>query len=521
MPVPMPVPAQQTNTNLPTTMPDPKQYVTQRQPNSTITQTSTPPIVRIEKTNTQVPAVKTVSTDHKVLVKETPVVINTPVKVFQPEKPTPVSTVSTVIASDPIHVLTTSPTSTPGAFPETAVTALEKESRATNKLMDLKRRDGIDSYGSFPEDQGSVSTKVGSIDGGSVRGDRTISKVEYLRGLEHNQKLAATAEEVDAAILDRYHTEKFGEQYRYTEEEEEENAHYRNEQRREGEHDIISDDIYDDPYSPTSGDRLSFYEDADDISRVDQRRYFDDDESQLSGSIAIRDRGDYYSTRPRYEERDYDRSYQQYSSSVPTRQYINERELDRAEWSGAGDNVNVASYAREQYPSPREYPRRPTLEDRERELDLINQKNGGTRNTYDRRPATAAGTVANLRRRFSDQSVSEAGSVVGGMVASSQGPRPRGMSGSALNLQQQQQQDTARRDPRYPPRSSTPQSRLAAATAYRYESNVTKGTVSSTVGAGRGVGGRYSSAGGHMSDYEDTGSGRMSAPLGDQRNRRR
>ncbi|KAF9359511.1 hypothetical protein BGX26_012144 [Mortierella sp. AD094] len=533
MPMPMLVPQTSTpSTNFPTSMPDPKLYIPQRQPVTTTPQTIALPATRIETTSVQGPAVKAVSTDQKVLVKETPAIVNAPEKVIQSGKPIPVSTVSTVIASDSIRVLTASPPSTPGAFPDTT-TNLEKESKVASKLtMDLKRRDGIENAdGSFPEDQGSVSTKVGSAYEGSTRGDRTSAKVGYLQDLEHSQRLAAE-EATDAAALGLYHNEEFVERYRYTEEEA---AHYRSEQRRDGEQD---DDLYDDPYSPTSGDRLSFYDEGEDISRMEQRRYYDDDESQHSGSIPIQRDREYFASRSRYEDRDYDRSYQHYSSSVPARhqqhQYLSERELDQAEWTAAAlaaaETASIGGYAREQYPSPREYPRRPTLEDRERELELINQKTAGARGTNGHRPATAPGTVAHLRRRFSDQSVSDTSSIPGGMVTPSQGPRPRGMSGSALNLQQQQQQqqqqDALRRDPRYPPRASTPQSRLVAASAHRYERNISKGTMSGSssqlMGTGSGVGGRYSSAGGAgglMSDYEDAG--RISVLAGDQQARRR
>ncbi|KAF9202842.1 hypothetical protein BGZ49_007019 [Haplosporangium sp. Z 27] len=489
--------------NLPSNMPDPKQYIPQRQPIVVTPQTITPATTRTEITTG--PTVKTVSTDHKVLVKETPT------KVIQTETRTPTSTVTMVTVSDPTHVLTASPPATPGAFPEATNTVLEKESKATSKLsMDLKRRDGvISAEGSFPEDQRSVSTKVGSSYEGSTKGDSISAKVGYLRELEQNQTLVASNE---GAALDRYNDRE----YIYAEEDA---AHFRNERRREGEQE---DDMYEDPYSPTSGDQLSFY-DGEDILHMEPRRFYDDDESQHSGSIPIqRDRGEW----SRYEERDYDRSYQQYSSSVPARhhqqQYLSERELDQAEWTAASDTASLSGYSREQYPVTREFPRRPTLEDRERELDLINQKNAATRGANVRRPATAPGTVAHLRRRFSDQSELELSTAPGGLVT----PRSRGMSGSALNLQQQ---DALRRDPRYPPRTSTPQSRLVAASAYQHERNIGKGTTSGSNGQlngvpGAGVGGRYSSAsgaGGHMSDYEDASSGRVSVLVGDQRARRR
>ncbi|KAG0010348.1 hypothetical protein BGZ80_001574 [Entomortierella chlamydospora] len=509
-------------------MPDPKLYTPQRQPIATTPQTIAPIATRVETTSMQGPATKAVSTEHKVLVKETPAIVNTPEKVIQSGKPTPTSTVSTVIASDPIHALTASPPSTPGAFPETA-TNLEKESKVASKLaMDLKRRDGIENAdGSFPEDQGSVSTKVGSSYEGSTQDDRTSAKVGYLRDLEHSQTLAAE-DAAGVVALDLYQNEEFVERYRYAEEE----AHFRNGQRRDGE----QDDLYDDPYSPTSGDQLSFYDEGEDISRVEQTRYYDDDESQHSGSIPIQREREYFASRSRYEDRDYDRPYQHYSPSVPARhqqhEYLSEREIDQAEWTAAAlvaaETASVGGYAREHYPSPREYPRRPTLEDRERELESVNQKATGTRVTNGYRPATAPGTVANLRRRFSDQSVSDTSSIPGGMVTPSQGPRPRGMSGSALNLhhqQQQQQQDALRRDPRYPPRASTPQSRLVAASTHRYERNISKGTMSGSnsqlVGTGSGVNGRFSSigGGGPMSDYEDAG--RISVLAGDQRARRR
>ncbi|KAG0286103.1 hypothetical protein BGZ98_005207 [Dissophora globulifera] len=321
----------------------------------------------------------------------------------------------------------------------------------------------------------------------------------------------------------------------------------------------IADDIYDDPtYSPTSGDQLSFYDDGGDDGLLPppplRRFYDDDDQSQHSGSSVPlhRDRGEYFqSSRTaavRYEERDYDRAYQHYSSSVPTRHqhhsgqpYLSDREMEHAEWAAASslvvaaETASMTGYSREQYPTAREFPSaRPTLEDRERELDMINQKNaagagagaGAARLGYGRRPpATAPGTVAHLRRRFSDQSVSD---IPSGMVSPTQGARPRGMSGSGPTLLQQQQQqqreEALRRDSRYPPRASTPQSRLVAASVYRQERGMGVGVGKLPPTSGGTASGRYSSAGGGvgpLSDYEDGGSGRVSVLVGDPRARRR
>ncbi|KAF8933046.1 hypothetical protein BGZ58_006619 [Dissophora ornata] len=366
-------------------MPDPRVYIPQRQLGGPTPPMMTSQPTRIENTSYPGETVKILPNEQKVLVKEMTTATDAPTKIIQMEKPIAVSTISTVIASEPIHVYTTSPSSTPGAFPVTTNLVRETEGLISRPVVDPKTANGIGSAeGSFLEDQRSVSTKVGSTDGGSARGEFTGSKVDYLREMEHNRGLVAAEDASDLAALDRYQREKYVARYRYPDEEA---AHFRDDRRREGERDelegAMSDDLYEDPYSPTSGEQLSFYDEGEDGLRMEPRRFYDDDESQHSGSIPIqRDRGEYFQSRGRYEEREYDRSYQHYSSSVPTRQqqaqYLSDRELDQAEWTSAAlaasETVSLTGYAREQYPAPREYPTRPTLEDRERELELINQK---------------------------------------------------------------------------------------------------------------------------------------------------
>ncbi|KAF9917299.1 hypothetical protein BX616_001425 [Lobosporangium transversale] len=613
MPMPMPTPKATTSntpTNLPTSMPEHKQYIPQKQPTVMPTPMSMPTpfqTARIDKPAGSVqpvsgpapgPMVKVASSDHKLLIREKPAITaGTPATstIVAPttsatttkaiptvvEKPTPVSTVPTAITSDTINVLTKSSPTTPGAFPDKPTTNTATTNNATNLVKEVEARTGAavsrseetDSKsgdrietnmantaaagdGSFPEDQRSVSTKVGSTDGGSTRGERI--KGEYLQELKLTHPTADDA--ADAVALDQFRREKLIEPYRYADDDDGDPTHYRNDLRRNRTRDddmdgpvMSSDELYmDDPYSPISGgDQLSFYDDGDDVlSRNEPRRYYDDDESQHSGTISLQPGGgEYFASRGRYDDhpQDYDRLYHQhYSSSIPSRYshhhsqqqqhpYLTERELDQAEWAAAqmaaSETASMTGYAREQYPGPRDYPTaRPTLEDRERELDMINQKAsamagaGAARPTYARRPATAPGTVANLRRRFSDQSVSD--SPPGPVASSGQGNRARGMSGSVLSIQQhqQQQQDAIRRDARFPPRSSTPQSRLVAASGYRHERGVAKGMSSGQLmGSGVGNNGRYSSAGGagHISDYEDGGSGRVSVLVGDQRTRRR
>ncbi|KAF9992838.1 hypothetical protein BGZ65_011738, partial [Modicella reniformis] len=376
-------------------MPDHKTYIPQRQPVLTAPPVSTVQPSRPDKPSIQTLPTKVINMEPKVILKETTTPIATVMgpstKATSVERPIGVSTVPTIIASDSNHLLT-SPTSTPGAFPEPVAKPLERvteETAPSKSNVDSKiSPDGVENAeGAFAEDMRSVSTKVGSTDGGSTRGERTGSKTDYLREHEHNQAPISLDDGTGVASLDRYHREEFLDRYRYPDEEA--GAHFRgNDPRRDAERDELGvpilDDLYDDPYSPTSGDQFSFYDDADDGLRMeDPRRFYDDDESQHSGSIPIRrDRGEYFASRARYEGRDYDRSYQHYSSSMPTRHqqhtYLSERELDQAEWTAAelaaSENADLSSYAREQYPTAREYPPRPTLEDRERELELINQK---------------------------------------------------------------------------------------------------------------------------------------------------
>ncbi|KAF9551755.1 hypothetical protein EC957_004078 [Mortierella hygrophila] len=646
MPIPNVVTPAAPSTRLPTNMPEPKNYITPQQQQRLSIIDPTPPPQMVTPQPTRVDKVLTTTTttggrpvfvqpsgtDHKVLVKE--VTIAQPAtKTILVGKPAVVSTDSTVIVADPVPVLTTSPPTTPGAFPTnniasgiTAVLANKEQEPVIHRPAVVETLGTVTQTadggiavntnldGSWPEDHGSVSTKVGGSSsatddgrsttrsggsGGGRPGDQAAmmtAKQDYFR---ETRALTAADEAADAAALDRYHRENYSGRYRYADEESVggdvgTGARFRgpdgggpddrDRDRDRDRHldDVGPDDLYDDPYSPMSGDQHdSYYDDGgDDIARVEPRRFYDDDESQHSGSIPIQRDREYYTTR--YEEqqhREYDRSYQHYSSSMPAarrqsaypddrdrdrdRDRERERDLDRGDWAtaasalAAADEVSsLSGYAREQYPASREYPAaRPTLEDRERELDIINQKvaaaaaaanaNGGGRtsraapgadpngNGYGpRRPASSApGTVAQMRRRFSDLSVSDmaaASAASGGMT--SPGPRPRGMSGSG---QSTLIQDSIRsrgerdRDSRYPPRASTPQSRAAVTAAgYQYERKgqglMTGGSSSQLVG---GTNGRYSrtgggGGGGHLSDYED-GSSRMSRLVGDQRERRR
>ena len=431
-------------------MPDHKIYVPQKQPVLTVPPgTVAPP----SRPGVQTPT-KLTTVEPKVLVKGTTTVptiatvtvMEPTTKVIQVDRPVAVSTVpvttmpTTIIASNPNHVIATNPI-TPGAFPEAAAaarpSAKSMEGAAATKASAGSRTasDGIENAeASFAEDLRSVSTKVGSsTDGGSTRGDRPGSKLDF----ESSQTLAPHDEAVDPAALDRYHREKFQDRYRYSDEDAA--AQFRGvDRRRDVERDELGepilDDLYEDPYSPISGDQFSFYDDADEGPRMDDlRRFYDDDESQLSGSIPIRrERGEFFASRGRYDDRDYDRPYQHYSSSVPARhqhQYLNDRDLDQPDWGAASETTSMSGYARETYPAAREYAPRPTLEDRERELEMIHQKTGAaptagsgpTRPPYDRRPGTAPGTapgtVAHLRRRFSDQSVSDAGAPPNGVVS--------------------------------------------------------------------------------------------------------
>lgn len=539
MPVPNVVtPAGPTSTRLPTNMPEPKNYITpqQQQRQSIIIDPALPPQMitpqptRVDKTLTTTTIgggpgiVRPLGTDHKVLIKE--VGTAQPVtKAILIEKPAIVSTDSTAIATDSVPILTASPPTTPGAFPSnniaSGITAVltNKESEPTiakpvvvETLGTVTRTVGGDCgggivvstnlEGSWPEDHGSVSTKVGGSSsatddgrsttrsggsgGGGGQAALMTAKMDYFR---ESRTLTAADEAADAAALDRYHRENYSGRYRYADEESvgggggvgtgarfrEPDDHGdpddRNRDRDRHLDDMGPEDMYDDPYSSISGDHHDpYYDDGgDDNARIEPRRFYDDDESQHSGSIPIQRDREYYTARSRYEEqqhqRGYDRSYQQYSSSMPAtrrqppylgdrdprerdreRDRERERDLDREDWATAAsalvaaDEVSsMSGYALEQYPASREYPTaRPTLEDRERELDIINQKvaaaanaNGGGRtsragpgadpngsNGYGpRRPASSApGTVAQMRRRFSDLSVSDMAAAGEGMV---------------------------------------------------------------------------------------------------------
>ncbi|KAF9955941.1 hypothetical protein BGZ72_003258 [Mortierella alpina] len=550
-PIPMPIPPQPQSQpqphpnpqrNLPTTMPEPKNYITQK-PAIVVPpmQMPTPQPTRTDKPMVMEPPMSRVSgQDQKVLIKESTVAVEAPTKIIHVDTPVPAAPiVTTMPAAEPAPVQIVSPPNTPGAFPVGNTTAGRESETASKPVLDQKTRENAEHLeGGLPEDQGSVSTKVGgSLDGGSTKGDMILSKLEYLREMEHSQAVVEAEDAADAAALDRYHREKYLDRYRYPEDED---ALYRGDRQRDMDQDEMGghqpDDMYDEPYSPLSREHHSFFDDGEDVARLEPRRYYDDEESQHSGSIPIqRDRGEYFASRSRYEERDYDRSYQHYSSSMPTRQqpqhYLSEREHEQAEWAAVGDAASMGGYAREHYPASREYPARPTLEDHERELELMNQKAaaqsmnsaGAPRTAYGRRPGTAPGTVAHLRRRFSDLTVTDMASVSSGMVSPPQGPRPRGVSGPAPSMQQ----EAVRRDSRYPPRASTPQSRAAAASGYRYERNGDKpapmGSSGQLVGAGGGAGNRFSVGGsGRLgSEYEDSSNGRMSALPGDQRSRRR
>ncbi|KAF9962956.1 hypothetical protein BGZ70_007752 [Mortierella alpina] len=482
------------------------------------------------------PASRVSVQDPKVLIKESTVAVEAPTKIVHVDTPEPgASIVTTVSAAEPTPVMIASPPNTPGAFPVGTTPASKVSEAVSRQASGQPTREGAEHLeGGLPEDQGSVSTKVGgSLDGGSTKGDRILSKLEYLREMDHSQATIEAEDAADAAALDRYHREKYLDRYRYPEDED---PLYRGDRQRDLDQDEMGahrpDDMYDEPYSPLSREHHSFFDDGEEVARLEPRRYYDDEESQHSGSIPIQqDRGEYFAARSRYEERDYDRSYQHYSSSMPTRQqpqhYLSERDHEQAEWAAVGDTASMGGYAREHYPASRDYPARPTLEDHERELELMNQKAaaqsmnsaGAPRTAYGRRPGTAPGTVAHLRRRFSDLSVTDMASVSSGMVSPPQGPRPRGMSGSAPNIQQ----ESIRRDSRYPPRASTPQSRAAAASGYRYERNGDKPAPMGSSGQLVGTGGRFSAAGGGRPgpEYEDSSNGRMSALPGDQRSRRR
>ncbi|KAF8946200.1 hypothetical protein BGZ47_001088 [Haplosporangium gracile] len=534
MPTPKVVTPPAPSTRLPITMPEPKNYITpqQQQRRSIIDPTPPPQMItpqptRVDKilTTTTVGgrpvAVKPSGTDHEVLVKE--VGIPQPVtKTILVEKPAIASTDSTVIVAEPVPVLTTSFSATPGAFPSNTITSgamtvlTNKEAEPTIVKSVVDETSGIvtkivggdrggeivvntNLEGSWPEDHGSVSTKVGGSSSATDDGRSTIrsggsgdgrpgdqatmltAKMDYF---QERRTPTAADEAADAAALDRYHRENYSGRYRYADEESvgggvgigakfrgpggDGGLDDRDRARDRNRHldDMGPDDLYDESYSPISGDHHDSYydDDGDDLGRTEPRRFYDDDESQHSGSISIQRDPEYYATRSRYEEQqqqDYDRSYQHYSSSMPAtrrqqpypgdRDQNRDRDRDRDDWAiaasalAAADEVSsLSGYAREQYPTSREYPTaRPTLEDRERELDNINQKvtaaavanaSGGGRtsrggpgqgpdpngNGYGpRRPASSApGTVAQMRRRFSDLNVPDmaaASAASGGM----------------------------------------------------------------------------------------------------------
>ncbi|KAF9210442.1 hypothetical protein BGZ59_009449 [Podila verticillata] len=456
-------------TQLPTAMPEPQKYIPQQIPKAVI--------IASDEKPTPMPSM-VVPVDHKVLITEP---VSTPGKLVIAQ-PTSVAVPKTI---DRDIALTTSPPNTPGAFPvvdPTTVTA----------SLELKAHEAGDrGDGSFLEDQGSVITKVDSTGGSTT--DRIKERGEYVE-----ERVTR-----DDEVLEAYHQDDYVDQYGYPDERSDQ---YRDTRRLDAERDDLdhsSDELYNDPYSPTS-DRHQYYGDGDDMSRVEPRRYFDDDDSQHSGTIsALQGREREYYGRSRYDDGQSDRSYQRYSSSVPRHQhYAQERHQDELAWGSPPESSGMTGYAREQYPATREYPTRPTLEDRELEMEMMKQKSasssnlfsggGGPPSNYPRRPASSqGGTVAHLRRRFSDQNVAEMG-------VPPLGQRPRGMSGTGGSMQPPV--GDYRRDARYPPRTSTPQSRAVTSTpSYIYEKN-SKGGPGKPVGTG-GTGTRYSS------DYEGSASG--------------
>jgi hypothetical protein len=440
MSMPMPMPSPAPVPNLPTTMPEPKNYIVPKQPSMPVPQISTPQPMRLENPLLQTGRTEVAKPEPKVLLKETKTIVVAPAPSATPSSvvkikvedqgPSVATDVNIKVEKDPVlrlqpiaepavtrPIFTASPPVTPGAFP--GIENPPKRDSVAAGAIDTERRVG-ESRAEVFEDQGSVSTKVGSVDGGSSQGDRLQAKADHLRNQDSGYVIASADDASDAAMLNRYHREKQQERFRFPEDDQ---VPY-DDRRLEARHEFAvrrADDFYDDPYSPLS-DEQPYYDDDDDRDHIEPRAYPDDDDSEHSGSIPIRTgRGEYYA-EARYEERDYDRSYQTYSSSVPTRHhqeqlqgFQRERDVDRAEWSDTASlaaNNNVTGYAREQYPAPREYPARPTLDDREREMELRNQKIASsapstTRPGYGRRPGTAPGTVAHLRRRFSDQSVSD------------------------------------------------------------------------------------------------------------------
>ncbi|KAF9978485.1 hypothetical protein BGZ73_002150 [Actinomortierella ambigua] len=286
---------------------------------------------------------------------------------------------------------------------------------------------------------------------------------------------------------------------------------------------------HDDIYSPPPFENPYYEEDQEMYARLkESARYYDDDEPPPPGPGATtggRGGGGDYFQKPHYDS---DRSYEYGASSAPT------------------------GYAREQYPTVRDtYPSRPTLEDRERDLERMNQQkmegfkaglaaaaaaaaavsststmttntmssirpppssdyssHNGTHRTDQSARATGGGgngTVASLRRRFSDLTVSDM-NPLSGPASPTMGPRGGGgMSGYG---------DDGRRDNRHPPRVSTPQSRAVlnatsppppVAGQYRY--GLSKGAASTgnlLSGGSGGVGHeRYNRGGGGGADYED------------------
>ncbi|KAG0277821.1 hypothetical protein BGZ95_005264, partial [Linnemannia exigua] len=440
MPVPNIVTPAAPSARLPTTMPEPKNYITPQQqqrqsividPTPPPPQMITPQPTRVDKiltTTTTAPpqpvVVKPPSTDHKVLVKEVGIV-QPVIKTIVVEKPA-----ATVIATNPVPVLTASPPITPGAFPSNTIssgvtTVLTKESDPILKPVVVEVPGTVTKIsgggiavstnveGNWPEDHGSVSTKVGGsssatddgrsttrsgdqvlIAGGAATTAAAAAKMDYFR---ESRTLTTADEAADAAALDRYHRENYSGRYRYADEDGAGDvgvgvgARFRGPDDRDRDRELdrdldrdrdqhLDDMGPDDLYSPISGDQHSYYDDGgDDIARVEPRRFYDDDESQHSGSIPIQRGGggdrEYYSARSRYEEqREYDRSYQHYSSSMPAtrrqpayasdrdreRDRERERDLDRGEWAAAAsalaaadDVSSMSGYAREQYPTSR------------------------------------------------------------------------------------------------------------------------------------------------------------------------
>ncbi|KAG0324670.1 hypothetical protein BG000_002109 [Podila horticola] len=364
MPQPHPtsMPGSTLPTQLPTTMPEPQKYIPQPIPKAIVVASDNKP--------TPIPPTIVTTVDHKVLVTEP---VDTPGKLVITQ-PTIVPAPKTIIKE---IVLTTSPPNTPGAFPVT-------DPITVTASLELKAQGTGDRDGSFPEDQGSVITKVDS--GGSTT-DMIKERGEYLQ--EHVKG--------DDEVLEAYHQDDYVDRYGYPDERSDQ---YRDARRLDAERDDLdhsSDELYNDPYSPTS-DRHQYYGDGDDMSRVEPRRYFDDDDSQHSGTIsALQSREREYYGRSRYDDGQSDRSYQRYSSSPPPL-----------------------------------------------------------------------------------------------------GQRPRGMSGTGASLQSPV--GDYRRDSRYPPRTSTPQSRAVATPSHAYEKNG-RGGSNGKIGATGGTGARYSS------DYEGSVSG--------------